>query len=292
MTLQDAIVFGLKASVMLVVFALGLKTRVQDVTYFVRHPGLLARSLFAMDLVMPAFAIFAIAAVTTLPGPVKIAIAALSVSPVPPMMPGKAGKTGGTQEYAIGLLVAASVVALAFVPLAVGLLGVIFGVDMHVSFLTIATLMTTMILGPLTVGIIVRNSWPALAERVARPLRLAATVLLVIGLVLILFKMWPQMMSLVGNGTLLVLAAFVLVGLAAGHFLGGPDPDDRSVLAIATSSRHPGVAIAIASASFPEQKLASAAIVLYLLVSALVAFPYVSWRKRRAAAQNGAPGRT
>lgn len=283
MTLQETIVFGLKASVMLVVFALGLTTRVQDVTYFVRHPGLLARSLVAMDLVMPAFAILAIA-VTALPGPVKLALAALSVSPVPPLMPGKAAKTSGTQDYAVGLLVAASVVALAFVPLAVGLLGLIFGLDLHVSFLTIAVLMTTMILGPLAVGIFVRNNWPALAERVARPLGLAATVLLVIGLLPILFKMWPQMMSLVGNGTLLVLAAFVVVGLAVGHLLGGPDPDDRSVLAIATSARHPGVALAIASASFPGQNLAFAAILLYLLVGALASFPYVSWRKRRAAA--------
>ena len=283
MTLQDAILAALKSSVMLVMFALGLRSRWQDTTYFVNHPGLLGRSLVAMDLVMPAFAILAIA-VTALPNSVKIALAALSVSPVPPLMPGRAAKTGDTQDYAVGLLVAASVVALVFVPLAVGLVGATFGVAMHVSFFTVALLMTMLILGPLAAGIVVRHFWPALAQRIAGPLGIVALVLLVICALLVILKMWPEMMLLVGNGTLLVFAAFVLVGLAAGHLLGGPDPDNRSVLAIATSARHPGVAIAIAIASSPQKRPAIAAVLLYLLVSALTSFPYVFWRGRRAAA--------
>ena len=56
----------------------------------------------------------------------------------------------------------------------------------------------------------------------------------------------PAIVSLVGNGTVLVIAAVVAAGLAAGHWLGGPDPDDRTALAIASSMRHPGVAMAIA----------------------------------------------
>ena len=285
MTLQDAIGFGLKASIMLSVFTLGLKTSEQDVIYPFRHPGKLARSLVAMDIIMPAFAIAAIW-VTVLPGPAKIALVALSVSPIPPIMPRKTTKMGGTQEYAIGLLVAASIISLAFVPLSVGLLGVIFGVHTHGSFLAIALLMIITVLGPLAIGIFVHNNRREIAEQVARPLGSVATVLLLICVLPVVFKMWPQMMSLIGNGTLRVFIAFVPVGLTVGHFLGGPDPDDRTVLAIATSSRHPGVAMAIAAASFAEQKLASAAIILYLLVSVLASFPYVFWRKRRATNPN------
>ena len=82
----------------------------------------------------------------------------------------------------------------------------------------------------------------------------------------------------------MALAAFVLVGLAVGHFLGGPGEDDRTVLAIATASRHPGMAIAVATASFPEQKLVTPAVIMYLIVCGLVSLPYVRWRKRCAAA--------
>jgi bile acid:Na+ symporter, BASS family len=81
---------------------------------------------------------------------------------------------------------------------------------------------------------------------------------------------------------------FVLIGLAAGHLLGGPDPDDRTVLALSTATRHPGVAIAIANANFPGGKLAVAAVLLYVLVSAVVSIPYLNWIKRRHAAAAGA----
>ena len=88
------------------------------------------------------------------------------------------------------------------------------------------------------------------------------------------------MMSLIGNGTITVMIVLAVVGLASGHLLGGPDPDDRVVLALASATRHPGIAIAIAQANFPDQKLAPAAIVLYMLVSAIASAPYLKWTAR------------
>jgi BASS family bile acid:Na+ symporter len=283
-TLQAAILFGLKASIMLSVFALGLHVAARNATHLLRHPQKLMRSLVAMDLVMPAFAVLAIAVTPALPAPVKIALAALSVSPIPPIMPGKAMKAGGTEEYVIGLLVAASVIALVFVPLAVELLGAIFGVQTHIPFGKVASVMLLTVLGPLAAGFAVRNLWPDLALRAARPLATAATVLLLLCTMPVVLTLWPQTMSLIGNGTLVVFAAFVAVGLVAGHLLGGPEPEDRTVLAIATASRHPGVAISIAAINFPEQKLATAAVLLYLLVSIVISMPYTIWRKRLATA--------
>jgi BASS family bile acid:Na+ symporter len=89
------------------------------------------------------------------------------------------------------------------------------------------------------------------------------------------------MVSLVGNGTLLAMVLLVLVGLAAGHLLGGPDPEDRTVLALSTATRHPAIAIAIAHANFPDQKLAPAAVLLYVVVSVIAGMPYLKWAKRR-----------
>ena len=42
------------------------------------------------------------------------------------------------------------------------------------------------------------------------------------------------------------------------------------MLALATASRHPALALAIAHANFPEQKLAAPAVLLYLIVSGIV----------------------
>jgi BASS family bile acid:Na+ symporter len=280
--------FGIKASIVLTVFAVGLEATFRDITYLLRHPYRFAKSIFAMDIVMPVLTLLMIF-LFPLPAPIKIVLAALSVSPVPPLMPGKAKRSGGKENYVVGLLVAAAIVALVFVPLSVALMGALFGVHGHMPVSKVALLMAITVLGPMIFGIALRNFWPLLAERAAKPVALSAVILLVLCVLLVLPKTWPQIQSLVGNGSIAAFAAFVIAGLAVGHALGGPDPGDRTVLAIATASRHPGMAIAIAASNFPAEKLAVPAVLMYLIVSAIVSFPYVAWRKRKNAEGHVAP---
>jgi BASS family bile acid:Na+ symporter len=89
--------------------------------------------------------------------------------------------------------------------------------------------------------------------------------------------------ALKAGGTVLSLAAFVLAGLIIGHALGGPEPDNRPVLALATALRHPAVALAIAHANLPAQRLAAAEVFLYLILSGILSALYLSWvtRQRR-----------
>jgi BASS family bile acid:Na+ symporter len=76
---------------------------------------------------------------------------------------------------------------------------------------------------------------------------------------------------------------FTFAGLAVGHLLGGPNADDRSALALATATRHPGVALAILNFVAPDDKAPAVVVVLYLLVGLVAAAPYVAWRKRARA---------
>jgi len=279
MELATLISIVIRASVGLIVFGLALNASPQDALYLLRRPGQLVRSLLAMNVIMPLFAA-ALAALFDLNPAVKIALIALAVSPVPPVLPKKQLKAGGRASYAVGLLVAAALLAIVFVPVAVELLGSAFGTPAHVSVAAIARLVFSTVLAPLAAGMVVRCVMPGIAERLAQPISLVATALLVASILPILLTAWPAMVSLVGNGTIVALGAFTLAGLAAGHLLGGSDPDDRAVLALATASRHPGVALAIASANFPEQKLVPAAVLLYLIVSTIVSIPYLIWRRR------------
>jgi BASS family bile acid:Na+ symporter len=95
--------------------------------------------------------------------------------------------------------------------------------------------------------------------------------------------------SVVREGTLTAIVLITLVGLAIGHLLGGPDEDDRTVLAFATVSRHPGVAMAVASLA--DQPLAPIGVLIAVLVSELAMVPYEQWRKRLRAAGPAAAGR-
>ena len=110
-------------------------------------------------------------------------------------------------------------------------------------------------------------------------------VLLVIGALAILAAVAPAALRLMGGGAALAMAVFVVIGLAVGHGLGGPQADERTVLALSTACRHPGLALAVATANAPDEPNLAAAVLLYLLVSAIVGIPYV---KRQARAAGGA----
>jgi BASS family bile acid:Na+ symporter len=283
MDLATLVPLGLKASVAFLVLGLGLEATFEDAFYLFRKPWQLIRSLFAINVVMPLFAVL-LAIVFDLHPAVKIALVALAVSPVPPILPRKQGKAGGRRP--IGLLVAAGLLAIIFVPLAVELLGKGFGTDSHISFSAIAKLIALTILGPLLTGLILCAFLPALAERIVRPMSLIATLLLFSCVLLVLFSSWAAIVSLIGNGTIVAIAAFVMVGLLTGHLLGGPAGEDRSVLALASAAHHPGIALAIANVNFPEQKLAPAAVLLYLIVLVIVTSLYVMWRRRHGDASD------
>jgi uncharacterized membrane protein YuzA (DUF378 family) len=91
---------------------------------------------------------------------------------------------------------------------------------------------------------LVRQLTPTVALRIAGPVALIAALLLALNVLPVLFTKWASITALVNSHTIVAIAAFVLVGLAVGHSLGGHDPDDRAVLALATATRHPGIALA------------------------------------------------
>jgi BASS family bile acid:Na+ symporter len=61
--------------------------------------------------------------------------------------------------------------------------------------------------------------------------------------------------------------------------LGGPEPQDQAALAIACTTRHPGVALLVAHANFADPEI-KAAILLFVIVGVLVGLPYQAWYKR------------
>jgi BASS family bile acid:Na+ symporter len=197
------------------------------------------------------------------------------------MLPQQANRASGNPSYATGLLVTAALLAPVFTPLAVELSGVAFDVPTHLSVVTIARLVLQTVVAPMAAGMLLRHFAPRLATQVAPPLLWVATGLLVAGLLPILFTALPAMRALIGNGTLFAFAVFVLAGLGAGHLLGGHEPEESTVLALSTASRHPGIALAIAHANGADMQLATAALLLYLLVSLLLMAPYIARRRRR-----------
>jgi BASS family bile acid:Na+ symporter len=106
-------------------------------------------------------------------------------------------------------------------------------------------------------------------------LTVTGLVLLAGGWQLLLAASWLGMLTLVG---------LLLVALAIGHVLGGPDENDRTALAISCATRHIGVAVIVA-ATFRGPKTA-VLIAAYIVASALVSMAYLRWRKGKSARAN------
>ena len=212
--------------------------------------------------------------------PVKLALITLALSPVPPFIPGKAIKAGGHSAYMISLLVTMSILSLVVIPVSMMLIGRLYGLDVHVSPSAVARIVGVGILVPVALGVAIGWFAPTWAAALAKPVSIVAMILLAVDLVPILIKAWPAMYSLLDDGTVLAIVAITIVGLAVGHLLGGPERDDRVVLALSSASRHPAVAVAIASSVYPGEKLVGPAVLVDLIVVALVSVPYLKLLKR------------
>jgi bile acid:Na+ symporter, BASS family len=273
MRLEMVILLVLKISIFLSVFVLGLNASFNDATFLLRRPREIGRALLSMNLLMPLVA-FLLGITFDLNPAVKIALVAVSVSPVPPVFPRKALKIGCKENYAVGLLVAIGLLSIVVIPASMALFRLVTNVPLQMAATSVADLVFITILLPLLVGIGIRRLAPPLAERAAPIIGPAASVLLVLGFLPVVPALAKMMVSLIGNGTLVSFSVFAAVGLLVGHFLGGPDPENRSVLALATATRHPGIAVAIAHANFPDQKLAVPAVFIYTILGAVLAELY------------------
>jgi bile acid:Na+ symporter, BASS family len=280
MTIAQLVLLAELLSSVLIVFGFGLRSTVRDATTLFRHPLLLVRSVIATSVLMPLFAASIVAMFSLRPA-IGIALIALAVSPVPPILPDQQLKLVAHQDYVFGLFGASSLLAIVLAPLTVALIGVLFAREISIAPSAIAITVAVTVLVPFSLGMIVRRATPAFAQRASPRAGKLGTLLLIFAAIPVLITEWPAMISLIGNGTLIALLAFTGVGLAVGHLLGGPNPDHRTVLALGTASRHPGVALTIASEIFPDQQLVAPALLLYLLVGAIASAPYALWRWKR-----------
>src|SRR5450631_3731412 len=269
MDVASLLLLAIKTSILLTVFSIGLNASWQDALSLFRNPWLLIRSVLSMNVIMPLVAA-GLVVVFDLSASVKIALVALAISPVPPILPKKELKAGGHASYAVGLLVAIALLAIVTVPVTMTWFAHAFDRTANIEPFAVAKIVLKSVFAPLAAGIALHHLAPALAARIARPVGLLGMVLLIASALPLAYASWPMFRQLFGNGTALIVAGMAVTGLFVGHVLGGPEASDRTVLALSTTSRHPAIAMTVAIAAGAESKPELAAIPLYLIVALLV----------------------
>jgi predicted Na+-dependent transporter len=128
------------------------------------------------------------------------------------------------------------------------------------AFKIVTTLLMTQIL-PLGIGMLVLSKLPKYAETLQRPANLLSAFLSLVVFTLMISLQYRILaeIRLVGFAGISVL---VLLCLAAGWVLGGQAIGIRKAVGLTTAARNVGVALEIATASFPDSAAMTAVIFL------------------------------
>jgi BASS family bile acid:Na+ symporter len=278
--MQTLITLVIMLSIVGIVVAIGLDATLDDLLSVLRRPWVLAKAVLAVNVIVPLAAVLLVA-MFPLSQLARLGVLLMAISPVPPLVPAKELKAGADKAYAYGLYTALVLLAVIIVPLSVEILGRFYGVEVSLPVPLIARNIALTVLLPLAAGLAVRRYAPAFAKRAAPAVRGVANILLLLAIAPLLVVAWPAMMALIGNGSIAAMALTAATGLAAGHFLGGPSIGERAALAMASATRHPGIALMIATANAFDRRVLGA-ILLMLLVGLAAGVPYQMWLKRRA----------
>jgi predicted Na+-dependent transporter len=268
--------FGI--TIFLAVLVEGVVVSRADVGYVFRKPGRLVRTILAMNVLGPIVAII-VCRLFVLHPAVIVALVTLSMTPVGALFPqGMLGLVRPERgAHAHGLFVATTLLSVVLTPLAIEMINVLYGEDLHLSPLTVASVAVGALLLPLCIGLVIGRVFPA-AKRWVPAIQQASGRLFLLCLVGFAILGWSRMAVIIRDGTLPAIVIISMCGLAVGHLLGGPEEDDRTVLAFATVSRHPGVAIAIAALT--REPLAPIGVLLAVVVNEVAVRPYRWWRQR------------
>ena len=272
-----AILLVLKLSIVALIFGIGLGSTPADFGYLWRRPALLFRSLLAMYVAVPLAALAAVKWLV-LPIPVKTAILVLAVSAGAPLLPKKLIRLG-RESYVFSLVVTSSLLAVVTVPAWLLVLAPLFGRESAVEPGAVGLVIAQAFLAPLVLGMLLRWPLSRVAERLSDLILKAGSILLLVA-GLSLLATHVRLLAEIGWLPLVSLAGLTAVALAIGHALGGPNPDDRTALAVVCGTRHVGIAMLAASAVPGPRTIAL--VLAYLVASAAVSIPYLRWRRRGA----------
>jgi BASS family bile acid:Na+ symporter len=268
------------------VVAIGMRARPHDSLLLLRRPELGVPAMVTMFVLQPAFVLLVVWILDLQVG-VGATLLAFSVAPVLPPWGKKAYGPGAATDYVIGLEVLSAVVSILVVPVWIWIVQGVFGVHTARDPWSVEIILLATIGLPLAVGMGLTRWKPASSARMAFLIDRIGGIILLTGMVALIVLRWRLIFDVIGSGTVVVILLVIAFGLLVGHLMGGPDPRRRGALASANVSRHPAVALLLASSALPDHRPAAlGTVIIYLLANMVVPIPYERWLKRVAAGGN------
>jgi predicted Na+-dependent transporter len=267
-----------------IMMSLGLNLPSLQFGLLKRRPWLLVRVLLATCMVLPILALLLLHSPLGqgLSAAVSTAVMLMAICPSAPMIALKSTKLAANPELATRLQFWSACAAILSVPLWVGQLPTEASETIwSIPAQEVAYQVFTVQLIPLLVGVSLRRWCTEWSERWNPVIQKASKILLLVLLALILIVALPQVSPmLIGNlrGALLM---FILtwIALGLGFAVAGDDGVERSTLPLVLSMRNPGLALLIVQRMAPNAVDLKAAVVGYVVVTAVGTAPFMQWRK-------------
>jgi len=265
--IQKAVPFAMLAFVLSSMVAMGLGLTVAQILAPLRDTRLVVLSLLANFVLMPLGAL-ALASVLRLDPPLGVGLLILGLAAGAPFLPKLAQLAKGHLAFAVGAMVLLMVVTVGYLPLVLPLL--LPGVS--VDPVTIARSLFLLMLLPLALALAVRARFPVMAARSKSVLDRVSTLSLILLTLLIVVANVSNVLSIFGTRGILAGLLFIAIGFGTGWFLGGPDVENRRVLALGTAQRNIAAALVVAGQSFSDPKVV-VMVVVVAIVGLLVLMP-------------------
>jgi bile acid:Na+ symporter, BASS family len=271
----------LTAAVMLLslMFTAGLQCNRANLVTALRNYGLIARALLANVVIVPLLGVLLVR-LFHLNTYIAIGFLLMAMAPGAPFLPRAAGRQpGGSLGFAIALAFILPAVSIVTIPITAPLVLPTHG-EGHVPLSQFLTSLIGLQLVPLLIGLVVADRAPAVAARLERPLIIVFSVAVAVLLALLGQTLVTGVASVYGSRGMLAMLVLVLLSLAAGWLLGGPQIAYRRTLGIGTAIRNIGLCALLAS-NFPGT-LVGATVLTYLLIQFVVTLAFRAVMHRRA----------
>ncbi len=228
-------------------FSVGLLVSARQVLAALQQRRSLAVALCVNFVVLPGAAL-ALCWGLQLAPPMQAALLLVATAPGSPVLLRLNEFARGDQARAVGLLVLLTSLTVVYQPLVLPMLLP----GLSVSPMPIARTLVLTVLLPLVLGLLLKARWPALAGRLRPTLARLGNISAAVSCFILLPLVYRDALTDVAlnGGGLLVLLLYLPLAVGAGWWLGGPDADQRRLLALCCGQGSMGAAFVIAAHNF------------------------------------------
>lgn len=256
---------------------IGLGVTFSDVLRVSRDYGRVTRAALANYIFVPAAALGLLLLFHASPM-IAVGFLVAAVCPGAPYGPPFTAMAKGKVEVAVGLMVILAGSSAIVAPLLLQFLLPIVARDipLKINLIKIVGTLLGVQLLPLCVGLMLRQRYPAWAERFRKPAGVLSMLLNLLTLAVILFVQFRVLLEihLLGYIGMLFL---VIATMVSGWLTGGRESQDRKGMVLTTVVRNVGVSLVIVTSSFPGTAAVGSATAYALFQTIVIALVAFAW---------------